>query len=112
MNPLEERIEQLERKIERMESIIEGKQMGSSHGESHHGKRHRRHHTHSPEEAIRRAQKENALYLKHGIRVLGATIGLCLLFWGGVQLFEMADDFFKHEGNALHQPVVNKPARP
>lgn len=107
MNPLEERIDQLEQRVEQLEAQLADKEAISKVGPI---PAHRRRHAHrgtDPEQAIRRAQQQNSLFLFQGVRVLGFTLLLCFACWGGVVLFEYAEDFFRHQGSAVAVEVPN-----
>ena len=101
MDPLEERIDQLEQRVEQLEAQLAGKESTSKAGSFHPHHRRHAHRRIDPEQAIRRAQQQNSMWLFQGIRVLGFTMALCFLCWGGVVLFEYAEDYFQHRGSAI-----------
>ena len=100
MNPLEERIDQLERKVEQLEAQLADKEAAFKVDSKPSHRRHAHRHP-DPEQAIRRAQQENSIWLFQGVRVLGFTLLLCLLCWGGVVLFEYSEKYFHQQGNQV-----------
>ena len=97
MHPLEKRIDQLEQRVDQLEAQLVDKEATPT-------VKHNRRHTqrrNDPEQAIRRAQQQNAVWLFQGIRVLGLTIFLCFLCWGGVVLYEYADEYFQDRGSSV-----------
>lgn len=97
MNPLEERVEQLEKRVEQLEAQLAVRNASSDSGVPHSGRRHHARPPFDPEQAIRRARQQNALWLAQGLKVLGGTALLCFLCWGGVVLFEHAEDYFEKQ---------------
>ncbi|GEM_PF-1165232 len=110
MNPLEKRIEQLEKRVEQLEAQLAAGKAYSDPDVSRSRSRHHARHPFDPERAIRRARQQNSLWLVQGLRVVGLTVLLCFLCWGGVVMFEYAEDYFKHQSpTVLLHPQNTQP---
>ena len=108
MNSLEERVEHLEHHIAKLEETLRGLQNEKSKLAKNHTRRHKHAIIPGPERAIRRAQNQNSLLFKQGLKIAATTVAICTLCWGGVELFEIADHFFNHQGAGLPDAALNK----
>ena len=110
MSPLEERVEQLEKRVELLKAQLTAREVSSATGVSHVRHRHHARRPFNPEQAIQRARQQNSLWLMQGMRVIGLTVLLCFLCWGGVVLFERAEEYFEHQPPvALVNPPTSQP---
>ena len=101
MNPLEERVERLEKRVEQLEAQLAARDTSSGSDVSRPMNRHPRRSALDPELAIRRARQQNSLWLVQGMRVIGFTLLLCFLCWGGVVIFEQAQDYLDHRSHTV-----------
>jgi hypothetical protein len=108
MNSLENRVEQLERHIKRLEETVHELHAEKTISSERHTRRHKRSLISGPQRAIQEAQRHNSLFFKQGLKIAATTIGVCLLCWGGVELFERADHYFNHQGLGLPDAALNK----
>lgn len=108
MNSLEKRVEHLEHHIAQLEETVRGLQNEKSKQAEGHTRRHKHSIISGPERAIRRAQRQNSLLFKQGLKIAATTVAICALCWGGVELFEIADHFFNHQGSGLRDAALNK----
>lgn len=108
MSPLEKRVEQLECQIVQLEETIHGLLEEKSHKVERLSRRHTRSFICDPERAIKKAQEQNALLFSHGLKITITTIAVCVLCWGGFELYEMADHYFNHQGSGLPEVALDK----
>lgn len=108
MNPLEKRVEQLERQIVHLEETVRELKDEKAQMNERHTKRHKHSTIPGPERAIRRAQRHNTLLFNQGLKIAATTIAICALCWGGVELFEVADHYFNHQGSGLPDAALKK----